>query len=348
MLIYIAFIVLCSFGYGFFFNTSINIISIIILAGFFILIILFRKKLKIDCFIAFIKNLDLKYILLIALFLRLIWVLLIPTKPFSDFAVMYNYAKDAAAGKYYGFYGIGYFARFAHDSITVLYFSLFYHITSDPLIIVKLLNVVLQTLAVYYIYKLVLELFKDKIRANYSALLLAIFPPFVLFVSQTMSENMAMPFYIAAVFYFFKGLHAKGKSSIYYFVLCGILLSMANMFRMVGVVVLIAFAVYLLFYEGYKKFFTRYPIILISFCFVFFIVSQSLVSAGVLETQLWNSKEPAITSVLKGTNIQYNGAYNDEDASLPIKLNYDSAAIKKAATEIIKKRLTTTPPLMRE
>lgn len=345
ILVFIVICILFSFFYGLLYNANISIAAIIILFVLVISCIVFRKKYKLFYVYCDIKKLDIKYILLIALLLRFIWVLLIPTKPFSDFGVMYNYAKDAALGKFYGFYGIGYFARFAHDSITVLYFSLFYHISSNPLIIVKLLNVVFQTAAVYYMYKLVLQLTKNDASAKVSAFLLAIFPPFVIFVSQTMSENMAIPFYIASVFYFFKGIASEGKKSIKFYILCGLLLSAANMFRMIGTVVLIAYAMYLLLYEGLKKFLLKYPVIILSFGVLFFIVSQSLVSSGVLETQLWNSKEPAITSILKGTNIEHHGAYNDEDAALPIKLNYDSAAIKKEASKIIIKRLTTTPPL---
>lgn len=345
ILIFLILVALFSLCYGFLYNTKINIITIIGLFVLLVLAVVFRKKLVTIKIYPLIGKLNIKKILIFAFIIRLLWIILIPTKPFSDFGIMYSYAKDAAAGKYYGFYGISYFARFAHDSITVLYFSLFYHITGNPLIIIKIFNVMFQTAAVYFIYKLVLELFKDEKKADFSALLLAIFPPFVMFVSQTASENMAMPFYIACVYYFFKALNSKDSKNIYYFILCGLTLSAANMLRMVGMVLLAAFAVYLLFYEGYKKFLTKYPVILISFFMLFFIVSQSLVSAGVLENQLWNSKEPAITSILKGTNIEHHGAYNDEDAMLPIKLNFDSGAIKIEAEKIIKERLTTTPPL---
>lgn len=327
------------------YNANITIFAIVILLVLAVLCIAFRKKLRVVHSNYNIKKIDIKYILLIALLLRLIWVIIIPTKPFSDFGVMYNYAKDAALGKFYGFYGIGYFARFAHDSITVLYFSLFYHISDNPLIVVKLLNVLFQTTAVYYMYKLVFQLTKNETSAKVSAFLLTVFPPFVIYVSQTMSENMAMPFYIASVFYFFKGIETKGKSSLKFYILCGLLLSAANMFRMVGTVFLVAYAMYLLLYEGPKKFITKYPVIILAFGILFLIVSQSLVSSGVLERQLWNSREPAITSILKGTNIEHDGSYNDEDAALPIKLNNDSEKIKKEASKIIIKRLTTTPPL---
>lgn len=346
ILIFIAIAAVFSLLYGLFSSSKIDIIPIIIVLAILVLTVVFRKKLKPVPVFSYIEKLNVVEILVAAFILRLIWVILIPTSPCSDFAIIYNYAKEAANGQYYGFHGTSYFARFAHDSVTVLYFSLFYHITNNPLIIVKLFNVIFQTAAVYYMYKLVLEVFKKESSAKVSALLLAVFPPFIMYVSQTMSENMAMPLYIASVFYFFKGINQENKKSIFYFALCGVILSMANMFRMVGVVVLTAYAMYLILYEGYKIFLKRYPVIIAAFCVVFFIVSQSLLSAGIIENQLWNSKEPAITSVLKGTNIEFYGAYNDEDAKLPITLKYDKSAIKREASKIIVKRLTTTPPLV--
>ena len=68
-----------------------------------------------------------------------------------------------------------------------------------------------------------------------------------------MSENMATPFFIASVYYFFKGLEAEKKyANIKFYLLSGALLSVANMFRMVGIVFLIAYLMYTLIYKGIK------------------------------------------------------------------------------------------------
>lgn len=345
LILFIVWIGLFSIQYGFISSTNINAYSAIFLLILFVLFVIFRNKIRLIFRSLNIEKLNIKHIILIAFIIRLIWVILIPTKPVSDFRAMFNYAKDVAAGKYYGFYGVGYFARFSHDAITVLYFSIFYHITNNPILIVKLLNVIFQTTAVYYMYKLVAEVFNSQENAKVSALILAVFPPSVVFVSQTMSENLAIPFYICTVYYFFSAINTKGKKKIYYYIICGLVLCVANMFRMVGEVVLVAYGLYLLLYEGYKTFLTKYPIILISFGLLFLLASHSLVSLGVIENELWDPKEPVITSVLKGTNIASNGGYNNGDAQLVRDLNHDSAAITREASKIIEKRLTTTPLL---
>lgn len=82
---------------------------------------------------------------------------------------------------------------------------------------------------------------------------------------------------------------------------------------------------------------------IIGFAIPFYLVSQSLLNANITETHLWNPKEPSITSILKGTNIEHHGMYNEEDANIPIKLNHDPQKIKEVSKEIIIKRLTTTP-----
>ena len=88
------------------------------------------------------------YILLLAGILRLVWVLFIPTMPISDFELMYSYAQQVQQGDFGGvFDNFEYFARFAHDTITVLFFSVFYNLTANPLLLIKLCNVLFSTLS---------------------------------------------------------------------------------------------------------------------------------------------------------------------------------------------------------
>ena len=115
------------------------------------------------------------------------------------------------------------------------------------------------------------------------------------------------------------------------------------MFRMVGAVFLVAFFVYTLAYKGIKECIKTLPLIYVSYILSMFIVSQSLLYYEVTEAHLWNSKEPSITSILKGTNIEYHGRWNAEDAKIPESLNYDSDKIKEVSKSIIVDRFKNTP-----
>lgn len=281
------------------------------------------------------------YILLLAFSLRLMWVLLVPSKPISDFALMYDSAASVAQGNYAAFHGTAYFARFAHNTIAVLYYSIFYEFSKNPLLLIKIVNIFFQTMSVYAMYLLINELYKDKKVARYSAFFMTIFPPFIMYCSQVASENMAIPFYILSIFFFFKSLH-KEKSYVYP-LLAGLLLSVGNLFRMVGTVFIIAYMMYILFYKSCKDLFRTYIPLVVAYILPLLLCSNILLSNNITDTQLWNSKEPYHTSILKGTNIMALGSWNEEDASLPDKFDYDSELVKTEAIKVIKERLTTTP-----
>ena len=82
-----------------------------------------------------------------------------------------------------------------------------------------------------------------------------------------------------------------------------------------------------------------------TFLLVLFGTSYTLKAKGITEVDLWKGKEPSITNILKGTNIDSFGMFNAEDAGIIEKYNYDFQKIEEVAKETIKYRLTNTPPL---
>lgn len=325
-----------------------NMCTLIISA--FILLVIFRKK-SLGLWGSKLANRfsirnSLLMIILFAFMVRLLWILLVPTVPFSDFGLMYEQAQEVQQGNYSSFHNYAYFARFAHDTVTVLYFSLFYNLTSNPLLIIKIFNALFSTLGVYYIYKIVVHIYNEQLGLM-AAFLLAIFPPFVMYNSQTMSENLAIPFYLISVYYFvllIKKGHTSRSKEATYLLYCGLALSMANMFRMVGSVFLIAYIMHFVISKGIKKSVLRIPIILVTYFIPMYLISSILIFNGITETHLWNSKEPSWTSVLKGTNFESVGHWNTEDAKLPEIYNYDPVRIAQASKQIIKERLLNASP----
>lgn len=311
-----------------------------------VVLFIFRKKLSLNFAKNLIRKLSLTDILIIAAILRIMFVSIIPVTQTSDFKIMFIHAADVAQGNYSSFHDFNYFARFAHDTVTVLYFSLFYHLSETPQMIVEYFNVIFQLVAVFYMYKLTRFVFKNEFTAKTCTLLIAIFPAYIIYCGVTMSENMATPFFIASVYYFFKGLEAKKKyANIQFYLLSGALLSVANMFRMVGIVFLVAYIMYTLIYKGMKTSIKMAAPSIIAYALILIISSKALLYSGITEVDLWNSKEPNITSMLKGSNIEYFGMFNQEDASLPESLNYDKDAISRESKRIIIQRLTTSNPL---
>ncbi|MFL0246400.1 glycosyltransferase family 39 protein [Candidatus Clostridium stratigraminis] len=327
---------------GYFFYISNNkIFCVLTLVFYFFIFIIYRKyKNKIAEVLDFNNEKVIVFIIIAALIIRVFWVINIPTNPTSDFGLMYKSAADVAKGQFYMFKDNSYFARFAHDTITVLYFSLFYHLTNNPLPLIKLLNIIYETASVFLLYLVIKEAIGKK-SAIIGSIIMTVFPAYIMYTSEAMSENIALPFYLLSVYLFLKAFKNNNRNTFLF--LCGLSLSIGNMFRMVGEVFLIAFIMYLLIYKGFKEGLKSSIKIIISFTLLLVLVSQTLISTGITEVQLWNSKEPAITSILKGTNIAHYGRWNKEDASIPYKFNYDPKAIKEASKKIIIQRLTETP-----
>ena len=296
------------------------------------------------------KNISIKLKILLILFLgfilRGLWLLNINTVPISDFRVIYETAQDLLSGDTGAFWGSGYLGRFPHLTIMTLYMAFMIKVfPANNLIAMKSFNLFFGVLTIYLIYLLAKEIFNSKKLGLYAASLASFFPPLVTYVGIFCTENIAIPLYLLSTYLFI--LAVKKKKSRYYLVLSGIILSVGNLFRMVATIMIIAFAMYLIIYTKDKLFekVRKVGLYLIPYLLVLFTVSTTLQGLGVTEFPLWNGSEPKVTSILKGTNIERLGRWNEEDASIVNKYNYDYDKINEASKEIIIERLTTTNPI---
>ncbi|AOR25141.1 glycosyltransferase family 39 protein [Clostridium taeniosporum] len=285
------------------------------------------------------KNLII-FVLLISFIIRILWISLIKTIPVSDFAIMYNSGKDVFGGIFSCFHGFNYFARFTHDTIPVLYYSLFFNFNNNPIFLIKLFNVFFSTASVFIMYCIVKELFGYK-SAIVSSILFSLFPPFIMYNSQTLSENMAIPFYLLSIYFFIK--YIKNMNKCRWIVFSGLALSFGNLFRMVGIIFLIAYLMYLIIYKGFKSSVKPIVITVIMFILPLYIISSFLLNNKITESHLWEPKETVLTSVLKGTNLNSFGFWNEEDSNMPIKYNYDYDKVKEESIKLIKQRLLHSP-----
>ena len=296
------------------------------------------------------KNLDVRWKLISILFfgfiLRGLWLLNVNSMPTSDFRVIYECAQDLLSGDTSALWGSGYIARFPHLTIMVLYMAFMMKIFPvSNLIAMKIFSLFFGVLTIYLIYILAKEIFNSKKLGLYASGLASVFPPLVTYVGVYCTENIAIPLYLFSTYIFI--LVVKNKKSKYYLILSGVSLSIGNLFRMVATIMIIAFGMYLIIYTKDKIFekIKKIGLYLIPYLVVLFIVSTTLQGIGITEFPLWKGSEPKITSILKGSNLESRGRWNEEDASIVNKYNYDYEMIEKASKEIIIERLTTTEPL---
>lgn len=331
-------VMVASSGYIKNFNKNSIIVGAILLSIIVIEVYIIKRN------ICYKKQIAL--ILICGFILRGLWLLNVKSIPISDFSVIYECGQEFLNGNTGMFWGHSYIARFPHLTIMVLYMALMIKIfPTNNIVMMKLVNLALGVLTIYIIYLLVKELFDSKKRGIYAASLASIFPPFITYTGVFCTENVAIPLYLLSIYFFI--LVIKNKKSKYYLISSGILLSIGNLFRMVAAIVVIAYAIYILIYLKYKIINKLRNIALYIVPYVVFlvVVSYTLQSLKITEFPLWKGSEPKITSILKGSNLESNGRWNEKDAAIVEKYNYDYQKIQDASLEIIKERLTKTPPL---
>ncbi|MEG1483467.1 glycosyltransferase family 39 protein [Clostridium sp.] len=284
-------------------------------------------------------------VLLWAFIIRVFWIINIKTVPVSDFNTMYETAKAVVDGNYSMMWGTGYISRFPHLTIMVMYMAFMLKVFPNALFAMKIVNLILGVVVVYLIYLILKEIFEKRGYALIGALIAAIFPPFIAYTGVFCTENIAIPFYLLSIYVFL--LACKKKVSPWMFVLSGVLLSVGNLFRMVAPVMVIAFIMYILIYTDnkFKEKLKAMLMVIISFGLILVIASSTLRAFKVTENNLWRGAEPSITVFLKGTNIEYGGRWNPDDAAIPEMYNFDYDAIEQVCKDKIYERLTTTPPM---
>lgn len=292
-------------------------------------------------------NIKAKYIVLsiflIGFLIRLGYAFTIDSVPISDFAMMYETAGSVLNGDFSNLWGTGYIARFPHITIPVMYFALIRAIFPDPLLAIKFFNVVASSCNIIIIYLIAKELFNNKKIAQWGALITALFPPLILYTAIFTTENLAIPFFLLGIYLFI--LVVNGKKDCKILFVASVMVSVGSLFRMVGPVIIAAFVLYVLvsYKSKIKKKLICIVFIIIGFLVPLVSTSYALHYSGVIEYQLWKGREPAITSILKGFNVEHAGRWNPEDAAIPEMYNFDYDKIEEVCKEKINERLTTTP-----
>lgn len=287
------------------------------------------------------------YIMIVlGLVLRIIWAFSIENIPVSDFDVAYKAAFNVAKGDYSNMMGTAYFGRFPHMTMLVLFFSKMISLFGDnSLTAIKAVNIIFSTSTIPLIYLICKEIFKDDNRVIIGTFIAAIMSASILYTSVYCSENLAIPFYLASIYCFILVINGKKEDNL--LILSGFLLMIGHLFRMVAQIIVISYIMYIIIYlgENHLKKFKDLCYILMSFLIPFVIICNLFVHLGITDRKLWNGSEPHITSILKGSNIEHFGRWNDEDSKF-VDENIDNREyLEETCREKIINRYTTTSPI---
>lgn len=220
--------------------TPFSIVLSVIL--YFVFVMVIYKLLE-----RFNHNLIKKTICIIGCFLCLLTVFLIPVAPYADQAAVVGIARNILNGNFHDFAKNEYLSLYPFNTGYVLFlipFTLISNLTSiDAGFLVKFANVVFTTLTGYYLSKIFEIYFKEK--AKYSNLLLIVFFTSISIITMNNLVYGDIPgifFFILSIYFLIKEKTNKTSDYILSFIFCAI----GNIFRNIGLILLIALSIHLL------------------------------------------------------------------------------------------------------
>ena len=312
----------------------------IILTGLYVLLSFFL-------YIGIKKNINKKVmiglIIMLGLILRTIWAFSLDNVPVSDFNQIYEAAINVNKGDCSALKGLAYFGRFPHLIMTVLYFSKILNIFGEnALVALKSINIVFSTLSIVVIYFILNEIFEEYSKVVIGTFIAALHPALILYTPVYCGENIAILFYLLSIYLFIMAIKPERKTIN--FIFCGFLLFIGHLFRMVAQIVIISYVLYIFIYnkEKYIEKFKHSFIIIASFIVPFIIIGNILVYTEITDRKLWSGSEPNITSILKGSNIDYTGRWNKDDAEFINKNLNNREYLENESKKIIIDRYTNT------
>jgi len=265
-------------------------------------------------------------LLTLSLIIRYYWITTTNTQPVSDFSVFYKTAIDISKGNFNTIYNSTYYYYATYNvSYTLVLSIIFYFFKS--LFALKVFNVIISLGIVYFFYKTALIISSEK-SARIASLLIAIYPPFIIYTSVLTNQTISILFLLIALYKFFN------KSSL---LAVGLFLGLAQLMRPTAIIYLLGLILYIILNIRIKSNLktTVFNIIKITsvFYFVLFIFSSIYLLVNFSKHSLFYNPIPNY-KILVGLNHKTTGLYSKTDNSLIIKSTY-----KEEANTLIKERV---------
>ena len=225
----------------------------------------------------------------LAFSIRLIWILNIPTPIESDFAMMYYSAVQAAKGDF-SFAQNTYYTSWVYQLGFTMYQAFIIKLFGESPTLLKILNVAYCTGTTLLVYMITSKVFNEW-SGRIAGVIYSLYIPSIIMSSVLTNQHLA-------TFFFYLGFYiliTKGLSHKYMWIFIGIFLSLGDIIRPLGALILIAVTIYTFLQGilGKSKQSVFHSIkklvgIFIIFYLVHYIISYILISTGVTQYPLSN------------------------------------------------------------
>ncbi len=275
------------------------IIFLIFIIGIVLLVKRFAIFYPVQCF----------FIFLIALVIRIIWILNVSSIPVSDFNLIYQASLDWVKGDM-TFINTPYFKNWSYQLGYTWFQSIIIRIFGEGFIAIKVINCILSSITCLVIFITAKKLFGSSV-AIIAGLLTATDIGLVSMCSVLTNQHIAI-----LLFYFAFYILISYEDKKYMWIVAGVVAALGNLMRPIGIVVLTAVIVYSLFFTCSRKLFDRHVLIKISiFLFTYivvgFLISRIFIFSGITEEPLGN-RNP-LWKFITGLNYETKGRYSDAD-----------------------------------
>ncbi|NGP58684.1 hypothetical protein FLT15_09980 [Paenibacillus thiaminolyticus] len=284
-----------------------------------------------------------EYITILVVFsfaVRFIWIAIFQTPPVSDFKMMYDSAVNASNG-IFDFVHNSYYESWPYQLGFTFYQSIIIKIFGEGLFTLKMLNVLFGAGTCILVYFIASKLFNEY-SGRIAGLLYAFNLPGI-FMSSVLTNQYIAIFLFSLALYLLILRYKHNTHLTFFGILIGVLLSLGNLMRPVGIIMLIAIIIFLLISnflgkskEDKVRTIKLTSLILVSYYLFFLVCSYSLILGGITDHTLSN-RDP-LWKVVLGLNADSNGGYSNADAELIQSLPIDER--KAVEISLIKERIS--------
>ncbi len=288
---------------------------------------------------SFIQKGSTKHFLIISVFLiillRFIWILLVPTIPFSDFEVYNNFGISISEQFPTHILSIDYDGRGFGYSFVL---GIIYKIFGINLFAAKLLNVFLSALTGILLYLIAEYLFDERV-ARITTILYLIWPAQIMYSSVLASEHLFIFVLFLGVAIYIGAIKVKSDDKYLNIFLAGVVFGLAYTVRFLSLIIVAIGIMTLLFVqeEPFKKKFKSSLFLISGFVIVWTFIN----GLGLLVDIPSDPSTGIQHSLLVGTNPEYKGQWNPVDSQ--IWNNYRPDEAKKIAFQTGLSRITENP-----
>lgn len=221
---------------------NIGIFILLIVSLILVNVLLYKLCLKLN---KYSKKIVIPLTLICSFVIQMAIIFAFTVLPTADSQTVLSLALNMLYNKdYSSFQTGGYLYMFPFNFSTVLYLKTLLTIFPDNYLVIKIFNILFTLVTTFMIYLIYKEINYKSKENDYGVLIFAAaYMPSLLMSNFIYNDIIATTFLITAIYFLIKFIKQK---SIKHIIIFSILLALGNYFRSIGVIVLIASAIYIL------------------------------------------------------------------------------------------------------